>query len=909
MRLWWMCGLIGACASAVWADGNIGLNFVGGGSLWGTPSSMSSWESAGVVSQTHWNNAYGEAGTLLNLATGLGESSGISVSWQAGDGGTWSTSIPDSAGNNRLMKGYLDTSNTGTTTVDFSGLFFDSYDVYIYHDGDNVVGGSAATRTAHVTLSSPTSATITFGMTDDASPVNFNGSYTLGETYTKYSGLQSDSFSISTRPFSSSDGVLRAPLNGIQIVGFGSDPFIPPDEAPAPVTFASPDGSVQATISVDESWQLQYSLVRDGRVVLENSPLGVSIDREDLGSRVIDLAGSQATEVQRSYQTRGVHVQAEDHYNAHTLTVSRDGDDASLEMEFRLYDDGLAYRYVIPGSGGRTVDEERSGFAIPAGSTVYYQGNTSNYEGTVGSAEFDGINLTMGPPATFALADGSYVAITESNVDNYCGMTLNTAAGTNTVRARFSDDQQWTVPAGSTSPWRLVMTSDDLNGLVNSDLVTNTAADPDPQLFADTSYIRPGRAVWSWWDRNDQGATGGDYDKQFEYVDYARQLGFEYNLVDDGWEGWSDKWNRLEDLVDYGRQDAANPVDIWVWKYWGALTDATARRAWLDDVAAAGAVGVKVDFMDSESQAMMNFYEDVLRDAAARGLMVNFHGANKPAGESRTYPNEMTREGVRGLEYNSMGAFLTPEHNVLLPFTRLLAGHADYTPVTFNPERMGDTTVAHQLATAVVMTSPVTHWADHPSWYINSAALDVIKAMPPAWDETVVLDATTLGDTAAFARRSGDMWFIGVLNDATERTLTLDLDCLGGQGYRAVWLSDTPGLAAQFTRADDVLLCGTSEIQQWFASGGGLVAMLQPLDAGDINGDGMIDDADYTIWADNYGQVDCGWFAGDLNGDGLVDDADYTVWADHYGQAGLTPEPNSLALLLIAAGAMLKKKR
>jgi alpha-glucosidase len=237
--------------------------------------------------------------------------------------------------------------------------------------------------------------------------------------------------------------------------------------------------------------------------------------------------------------------------------------------------------------------------------------------------------------------------------------------------------------------------------------------------------------------------------------------------------------------------------------------------------------GVKIDFMDSSAKKVVEFYTSALAEAAALGLMVNFHGAYEPTGESRTWPNEMTREGILGLEY-SIWSTIPLDHYASLPFTRLLAGHGDFTPCTFTPSRLKGTTCALQLATAVVYTSPVMHWADKPRVYVGSPALEVIKRIPSVWDETRVLDGSAIGEFAAFARRRGHDWFVGVINAGAARVFELKPAFLGTGYYFAQFHGDKPGEPEAITWKQTVATAGQTipiEIQK----GGGFVACFSKL--------------------------------------------------------------------------------
>ena len=232
--------------------------------------------------------------------------------------------------------------------------------------------------------------------------------------------------------------------------------------------------------------------------------------------------------------------------------------------------------------------------------------------------------------------------------------------------------------------------------------------------------------------------------------------------------------------------------------------------------------------MDSESKDRIDFYTDTLKDAAEAELMIDFHGANKPTGESRTFPNEMIREGVRGLEHLKF-AGLTPTHYAALPFTRFIVGHGDFTPCTFDPKMLKGTTFALQLATAVCYTAPVLFWAEKPELYLETPAVEVIKAIPSVWDETRVLPGSKIGDLAVMARRKGKTWFVGIINGGPQRTYKLDLSFLGEGRFRLVQLADDPSRPDAFVRTDSEAE-RSSAIDVTMSAGGGYVAMFQPHD-------------------------------------------------------------------------------
>jgi alpha-glucosidase len=234
----------------------------------------------------------------------------------------------------------------------------------------------------------------------------------------------------------------------------------------------------------------------------------------------------------------------------------------------------------------------------------------------------------------------------------------------------------------------------------------------------------------------------------------------------------------------------------------------------------AGVAGLKVDFLDHEAKEVIDLYQAILKDAAEFQLMVNFHGANKPAGEPRTWPNEMTREGIYGLEHRRQEQWAA--FNVTMPFVRMLAGHADYTPVVFT-ERRRETSWAHQIASAAVLTSPLLVYGGHPASLLANPAVEMIKSIPSIWDETRVLPSSSIGEVAVYARRSGDRWFVAAMNGAEARSITVDPSAFTRGGKYTAFIVrdklDDPSAVEVETRD----LAGGESITMPIRAGGGFV--------------------------------------------------------------------------------------
>ncbi len=445
---------------------------------------------------------------------------------------------------------------------------------------------------------------------------------------------------------------------------------------------------------------------------------------------------------------------------------------------------------------------EATTFKIPAGSTAWFHDFEGHYEGVHRRKEISAAKEGewAAPPLTIKLPKRSgYAAITEAALINYAGMGLRADGqrGFTTVLGhalpvshpfdlRYGKDEakrlsQPAAIAGTiTTPWRVIMVGSDLNTLVNCDIINNLSPPPDERIFpqgSSTDWVKPGRAVWRYLDGGENTFEGI---KEFSRL--AGQLGFEYNVVEGIWQRWTE--TQMRELVDYSNQQN---VKLWFWKHSRSLRTFQAREDFFALLNRVGVVGAKIDFFDHEAKEIIDVYQALLRSSAEHKVMVEFHGANKPGGESRTWPNEMSREAIRGLEYRSMN--LRSVHNTTLPFTRFLAGPADYTPVHFG-ERRRETSWAHQIASSIVFTSPLLTYGAHPQHILENPAAELIKTIPSVWDETIVLPQSEIGELAAFARRKGDVWFAGEMNGLTAKTIGVPLDFLRPGKYRATLVRD-----------------------------------------------------------------------------------------------------------------------
>ena len=528
-----------------------------------------------------------------------------------------------------------------------------------------------------------------------------------------------------------------------------------------------------------------------------------------------------------------------------------------MSLVFRAYDDGVAFRTEFVGPDNKhdyVMTDELTTFNFTSDLDCW-AANHASYRSSQENEYFkrrlsDLTNqMIIGLPVTIKVADDIYAAITEANITDYAGMYLKPAKTDkgfalsshlsplpkepeNGDKVKFKFPHQ--------TPWRVVMLGSTPGQLLESEIVMNLN---EPCAIADPSWIKPGMSAWDhWW----SGEVKMDNETNKKYIDLASEMGWPYQLID--WQ-WYGKFNSPDaDITKVAPQldmpgilayAKSKNVKCWVWLY---NTDVD-RSDW--DKACAlyeswGIAGIKIDFMDSDDQEMVNWYHRIVKTAAAHHLMVDFHGAYKPDGWRRTYPNLVTREGVLGNEYNKWSLRITPEHLVTLPFTRMLAGPMDFTPGGFRnrtPEKFQNGTPAQvlgtralQLAEFVVYDSPFMVACDAPDNYKGQEGSEFLKKVKTMWDDTKILNGQ-IGEYITSARRSGDEWFIGSMTNSESRELDIKLDFLAVGTYKLVAFEDTPESAAnaeKVVRTSKVVTNGDL-IKIKMAPGGGYAAWLEPV--------------------------------------------------------------------------------
>ena len=560
------------------------------------------------------------------------------------------------------------------------------------------------------------------------------------------------------------------------------------------IVVVSPDAKVRAELSVTDG-VLSYRITADGKQVLGASKLGIRTEDVELGQEVT-LGAVRVRKINQQYRFFGAHGVATDRANEAVIQAQSHGE--SYFVDVHVANDGVGVRLRLPAKRGRKIQADRSTWMLDGNPTVWADELNSGYESPYHATTLKKLGAgSFGFPLTARVGD-LYVTLTEAMVKDYGDLAVKLDAEGALAGQLYADPDGWTTDDAVTQPWRVTILARNLNDLVNTTLVENLNPPADPQLFR-ADWVKPGRSSWQW-------LASGDpvEEEQRQWVDWTSQLGFEYYLIDDGWSKWKDSWAVIASTSAYGK---TQHVKIWIWVHSQEVRDPQARKAFFRKAVEAGVVGVKIDFPPACNREVSNWYYEVAKDAADAHLLVDFHGANKPTGMDRTWPNVLTREGVRGHEYQitRYQRLLQPDHDVILPFTRYIAGPGDYTPTVFTSKELQGNTWGHELAQAVIFTSPFLCYGGHPREYLANPARDVLTAIRPTWDETRVLSGSEPGKVVAEARRSGDQWFVAVMNGADATSIDIPLVFLGAGRWKSSQLRDTKDKADAWDRKDGEL--------------------------------------------------------------------------------------------------------
>lgn len=576
--------------------------------------------------------------------------------------------------------------------------------------------------------------------------------------------------------------------SSVALMGCSNVNYTSAKKAKAPFEMKSPNSRLSAYIRQNKA--LIFTVKKDGETVIRDSFMGLQVGRLNICSNVL-VAAPKVDYKNEVYQTRGVSSWLKDEYNLYEYPVKHMTTGFEYKLQIKLFNDGFAFRFVFSKNSNLLIEKELTTFRMPLDSVCWYQTDTVKLQGKTTSCETRYVpdNTLAAALITFQLANNKgFVMLTEADVYNYPGCAFR-HRGAGEFSVDLWDSGAFAFEQGTT-PWRLALICDDLNSLVNCGVIKN-ASQPEHEIFENNKeWIRPGKSIWSYYIDKEHRL---DYDRILKYNDYAAQLNYPYTLVDHGWRSWAlSELGAFKKLEEVCRDAKSRGVDVWVWKASTmGLWFAPYRRWFLAKCKAIGAAGVKIDFNESETTLWMNYYRDCLYEAAKLGLMIIYHNPNKPTGLSRTFPNLMSMEAIRGLQ-----GVCDADDNTILPFTRCVAGDADYTPFcTQNPKMRGNCTWAHMLANTVIFASSFMTIADDPEFLKTFVAADFLKDLPTHWDETIVLPQSKIGKLAVFARRSGSKWYVAAQNSSRgEKELKIKLAFLEkGKSYTAQIFSDDQG--------------------------------------------------------------------------------------------------------------------
>jgi alpha-glucosidase len=574
----------------------------------------------------------------------------------------------------------------------------------------------------------------------------------------------------------------------------------------------SPDNKIALTVTVSK--EISLSVAFEGKELLNTSKIAMILANGKVFGENLKIRKAVVSKLDDIIIPVVANKKSRITDNCNILTISFDG---GFSLQFRAYNDGVAYRFETSSKEDLTIKNEVCELNFPSGSHAWYPLEASfmsHNERTFIYSSLDTIaSKHLASLPTLFQVNGVDVLVTESDIEDYPGMWLigggsgkmsgtwskypdtEKLIGDRNLFITSSKDYIAVTKGTRAFPWRVFVIAPNDVKLIESDLVYKLAP---PNMIADTKWIKPGHVAWDWWNANNiygvDFKAGINNDTYKYYIDFASKNGIEYIILD---EGWYKLGNVLEQIPEINVPELCRYAEskkvgiiLWVvWKsFWDNIDEATALyEKW-------GVKGVKVDFMQRDDQKVVKFYIEAEEKTAVHHLLIDFHGAYKPDGLGRTWPNAITREGVKGMENDKWSKDINPDHDATLPFTRMIAGPMDYTPGAMvnmdkanftpnftRPESQG--TRAHQVALYVIYESPLQMLSDSPSNYMKEQeTTDFIVKIPVVWDDIIGIDGK-VGDYLLLARRSGKEWFIGAITDWTSRDMDLDLSFLPSGNY------------------------------------------------------------------------------------------------------------------------------
>lgn len=626
----------------------------------------------------------------------------------------------------------------------------------------------------------------------------------------------------------------------------------------------SPDGSIQVNISTDHG--IHFTLIRDNKLFLSEASIDMTLNGNQLIGDNTGKARVKKSKIEDVFLpvVPVISSVVKDECNELLLSFKN-----HYAVRFRAYDDGISYRFETSFREPVVVDSEELSIQCGLDYTAYFpeeESMQSHYERIyqVKPLSSIGVGSFCSLPLLLMIEEGSSMLITEADLYDYPAMFMEKSG--DGMSAKFPQVVLESVPkegqggdrdeiiigeaeyiakteGNRTFPWRVFVVVEKAADLIKSNMVMKLSS---PLELDNTDWIRPGLVAWDWWNANN--IHGVDFESGINnntykyYIDFAAEFGLEYIILD---EGWSETTTSImtcaedinvKELVEYG---LSKNVGVILWVLWKPLEIDLAEV--LDLYREWGVKGIKVDFMQRADQYMVNYYEHVAREAASRELLVDFHGAFKPAGLRRAYPNLINYEGVKGMENCKWSADISPEHDLILPFTRMVAGPMDFTPgamintteENFVPRftrPMSQGTRCHQVAMYIVYSSPLQMLSDTPSnYYRERETTDFIARIPTTWDELKVLHAG-VGDYLVMTRRKGKTWYLAAMTDWSARKFEVDLSFLPQGSFDIDIMEDgmNADKMAQDYNRKTMQVESMQKISIKLAPGGGWAAILTP---------------------------------------------------------------------------------
>lgn len=626
-------------------------------------------------------------------------------------------------------------------------------------------------------------------------------------------------------------------------------------------SLVSPDSKLSVDIE-NSAEGLKAKLLKGGELVFGLADLGIAINQPAIVPLQVKAVKKKSVKEDVKPEIREKAALYRNEYNELVLTFK-----TAQSITFRLFNEGLAYRFSTSAKDSLNIVRENLNIQLSEGDSVRFQAENSfnsAYEEPYEFRKLGDIDAKrlLNLPVLVEKQDGRFVMITESDLYNYPGLWVKKNGSSQVtathppypktikkfenryVSGRVGETHDYIarVAGQRNYPWRIFAVADEEAGLIENHMVYLLAS---PTELKDVSWIKPGVVMFDWWAKNNiygvDFKAGVNTETAKYFIDFCAENGFRYFLFDDGWSPKDDLLHavpglNMEEVTSYAKSKG---VDVMVWVIWNTLKDQWDEA--FDQFEKWGIKGIKTDFMNRDDQLMVEFYEALAKKTAEKKMVLNFHGAYKPCGLSRKYPNVLTREGLIEFEQSGVSNNDNPEHHNLLPYIRMFTGAMDYIPATFRNSNkhnfrhfgdypMGWGTRAHAMALFVILNSPMTMLPGSPTDYNKEKdCTDFLAKIPVEWDETKLLRGK-IGKYTVIARRSGNDWHLGAITNDDARTIEIKTDFLKGGKYQVEVVED--GINAATAATDYKIIKKTinagETITIKMAPGGGWVARIVP---------------------------------------------------------------------------------